>query len=44
VDAQTGQSTGHIVGGTGVYRGAKGTITGQQDDAGAVKITLRWSD
>jgi hypothetical protein len=44
VDAQTGHSTGRVIGGTGAYRGAKGTVTGQEGDGGAVRITLRWSD
>lgn len=45
VDAQTGQSTGRITGGTGAYRGATGTVTGQQGgDRDAVKLILRWTD
>jgi hypothetical protein len=45
VDAQTGQSVGRIVGGSGAYRGAKGTVTGQQGaNQDTVKITLHWTD
>jgi hypothetical protein len=45
VDAQTGRSTGRIVGGTGAYRGAKGTVTGQEgSNRDTVKIILNWTD
>ena len=45
VNAETGQSTGRITGGTGAYRGATGTVTGQQgSDQDTVRITLRWTD
>jgi hypothetical protein len=45
VDAQSGQSAGRITGGTGAYRGATGTVTGQQGaNRNTVKITLRWTD
>jgi hypothetical protein len=45
VDAQTGQSAGRIVGGSGAYRGAKGTVSGQQTaNRDTVKITLHWTD
>jgi hypothetical protein len=45
VDAQTGQSVGRIIGGSGAYRGATGTVTGQQGAKGnTVKITLHWTD
>jgi hypothetical protein len=45
VDAQTGQSTGRVVGGTGAYHGATGTVTGQEGaKRDTVKITLHWTD
>jgi hypothetical protein len=45
VDAQTGQSVGRITGGSGAYRGATGTVTGQQGaNRDTVKITLHWTD
>ncbi|WP_151082954.1 hypothetical protein [Nocardioides cynanchi] len=45
VDAQSGQSAGHITGGTGAYLGATGTVSGQQGaDRNTVKITLKWTD
>ena len=45
VNAQTGASAGRIVGGTGAYSGATGTVTGQQGaQRDTVKLTLRWTD
>jgi hypothetical protein len=45
VDAQTGRSVGRITGGSGAYRGAKGTVTGQEGASrDTVKITLHWTN
>jgi hypothetical protein len=45
VNAATGQSTGRITGGTGIYHGATGTVTGQEgNNPDTVKITRRWTD
>jgi hypothetical protein len=44
VDAENGQSSGRIVGGTGAYRGATGTVTGQEGaNRNTVRITLHWT-
>jgi hypothetical protein len=44
VKADTGTSKGRIVGGTGAYAGARGTISGGPGSRpGTQKITLRWT-
>jgi hypothetical protein len=45
VDADTNRSVGRIVGGSGAYQGAKGTVTGEPGARkGTTQITLRWTD
>lgn len=45
VDAQTGKVSGRIVGGSGAYRGATGTVTGGPGSSqDSVRITMTWSN
>ncbi len=45
VNAETNQIQGRVVGGTGAYRGATGTVTGGNGpQPGTQVITLRWQD
>ena len=45
VDGSTGHVAGRVVGGSGVYRGASGTVTGDPGTRpDTVKITMQWSN
>ncbi|HJQ07256.1 MAG TPA: hypothetical protein VJ872_17530 [Nocardioides sp.] len=44
VDSDSGAVTGKVVGGSGAYAGALGSVSGHATSSSTVAISLRWTD